>query len=232
MVRKKNSLSEFGMAHIGASKQAKSCRVVLIDDHVSVRELVASLLLKEGNYELVGQARTGWEGIKLCEKTRPDLAIVDLLLPELNGVEVVRKIRNSWPQTRVMIYSGTSHVALATEALQARPHGYVQKQDSLSIFRDGVRTVAEGRDYFCGFASKLMHLTIERDLDIASLSERERIVLQMVAEGWQTKEIAERLHLSPKSVERDRTVLMKKLNRRDVAGLTRIAIKHGLVLPE
>lgn len=210
----------------------KKHRVVVVDDHVSVREMVGTVLHLDGRYEVVGEAGTGWEALKVCAKVKPDLAIVDLVLPELSGVEVVRRMRSGVPNVRVIVYSGTVHATLAAEALKAMPHGYVHKQDSLATLRDAVRTVAEGSCYFCGFAATLLHSPPQTDKDFASLTECEKVVLQMVAEGWQTKEIAGRLNVSGKTVERHRMHLMKKLERRDVAGLTRVAVKHGLVLPE
>jgi len=207
-------------------------RLVMADEHISVREMTAAALHLEGCYEVVGHARTGWEAVEVCGRLRPDVAIVDLLLPGLNGAEVVRRIRTELPETRVLVYSGKVHTTLAAEALRAKPHGYVQKQDTLETLRAGVRAVAQGQCFFTGFAAGLLHEPPERDRQFASLSERERVVLQMVAEGWQTKEIAVRLGIAPKTVEHHRASLMGKVERRDVAGLTRFAMKVGLVPPE
>lgn len=204
-------------------------RAVIVDDHVSVREMLAMVLSREGEYDVVGEAGTGFEALKVCRKMKPRLVILDLVLPQLNGVEVLRALRGEMRETRFMVYSGTMNRALIIEALQARPHGFVHKTDALQTFCEALRAVACGCSYFTPFATKLMDE--ERGLPPAAsvLTERERAVLQMVAEGRSNKEMADHLVLSAKTVEHHRAHVMEKLGVRDVAGLTRVAIRQGLV---
>ena len=204
-------------------------RVVVVDDHVSVRQMLAVVLDREGPYDVVGEAGTGFEALKVCRKLKPRLIILDLVLPELNGVEVLRTLRAEMRESRFMVYSGTLSRVLIVEALQARPHGFVHKSDALATFCEALRAVAGGCSYFTPFATKFMDQ--ERGVSAAAslLTERERAVLQMVAEGRTNKEMAERLVLSAKTVEHHRAHVMEKLGVRDVAGLTRVAIRQGLV---
>src|SRR6187402_1728899 len=107
-------------------------RVVVVDGHVSIRQMLALVLNAEGPYEVVGEAGTGFEALKVCRKWKPQLVILDLALREMNGVEVLRTLRNELRETRFMVYSGTPCRELIVEALQARPHGFVHKSDALA----------------------------------------------------------------------------------------------------
>jgi DNA-binding NarL/FixJ family response regulator len=204
-------------------------RLVVADEHVSVRQMLARYLGENENFEVVGEARSGLEAIRLCERRRPDVAIIDLPLPEMSGVEVLRRLRSELPATRSLVYSGISDPTLASAALRAQPHGYVQKQDPLEVLRDGIRAVVGGGCYYCGFAAALLRAPDDGETLLAGLGATERAMLQMVAEGWRTKEIADKLALSNKSAERHRQNMMRKLGRRDVAALTRFAVRMGLV---
>jgi DNA-binding NarL/FixJ family response regulator len=147
----------------------------------------------------------------------------------MSGVEVLRRLRSELPATRSLVYSGISDPTLASAALRAQPHGYVQKQDPLDVLRDGIRAVVGGGCYYCGFAAALLRAPDDGETLLAGLGATERAMLQMVAEGWRTKEIADKLALSNKSAERHRQNMMRKLGRRDVAALTRFAVRMGLV---
>ena len=204
-------------------------RVVVVDDHVSVRQMLGVVLEREGLYEVVGEAGTGFEALKVCRKMKPRLIILDLVLPELSGVEVLRTLRAEMRDARIMVYSGTLSRALIVEALQARPHGFVHKTDALPTFCEALRAVSGGCSYFTPFATKFMDEERGVSATASVLTERERAVLQMVAEGRSNKEMAERLVLSAKTVEHHRAHVMEKLGVRDVAGLTRVAIRQGLV---
>jgi DNA-binding NarL/FixJ family response regulator len=204
-------------------------RVVIVDDHVSIRQMLGLVLEREGPYEVVGQAGTGFEALKVCRKVKPRLVILDLVLPELSGVEVLHTLRAELRESRFMVYSGTMSRVLIVEALQARPHGFVHKTDALPTFCEALRAVAGGCSYFTPFATKFMDEERGASATASLLTERERAVLQMVAEGRSNKEMAERLVLSAKTVEHHRAHVMEKLGVRDVAGLTRVAIRQGLV---
>lgn len=207
-------------------------RVVVVDDHVSIRQMLAIVLAKEGPYEIVGEAGTGFEALKLCRRVQPQLVLLDLLLPELNGVEVLRALRGELRDTRFVVYSGTLHRGLIAEALEARPHGFVHKEDSLGTFREALRAVLAGCCYFTPLATRLMDGERQQAQATARLTERERAVLQMIAEGMSNKEMAGRFGIAPKTVEHYRAQVMQKLNIHDVATLTREAVRMGLVTVE
>lgn len=204
-------------------------RVVVIDDHASIRQMLALVLSREGPYEVVGQAGTGFEALKVCRTLKPQLVVLDLALPELNGVEVMRTLRPEMRDTRFMVYSGTLNRALIVEALQARPHGFVHKGDALSTFCEALRAVTNGCCYFTPFATKLMDDERYTSQASSTLTDRERAVLQMIAEGMSNKEMANRFSIAPKTVEHYRAQVMQKLGIHDVATLTRYAVSKGLV---
>jgi DNA-binding NarL/FixJ family response regulator len=206
--------------------------VVVVDDHVSIRQMLGIVLEREGPYEMVGEAGTGFEALKVCRKLKPRLVVLDLHLPELNGVEVLRTLRGELKETRFMIYSGTMHRGLMIEALHARPHGFVHKADPLPTFREALRAVMNGCCYFTPLATKLMDEERTQRSGAELLTERERAILQMIAEGMSNKEMADRFCIAPKTVEHHRAQVMQKLGVRDVATLTRQAVRMGLVVVE
>ena len=207
-------------------------RVVVVDDHASIRQMLGIILAREGPYEMVGEAGTGFEALKVCRKLKPQLVVLDLILPELNGLEVLRAIRAEMRDVRCMVYSGTLNRSLIVEALQARPHGFVHKTDALGIFCEALRAVTGGCSYFTPFATKLMDDERHLHTAAAHLTDRERAVLQMIAEGMSNKEMAERFAIAPKTVEHHRAQVMQKLGMHDVATLTRYAVRMGLVAAE
>ncbi len=206
-------------------------RIVIVDDHASIRDMLVWILMQETCYEVIGEAGSGIEAIKVCAACTPDLLILDLILPCLSGVEVLRRVRKQLPDTRVLIYSGTCNCALIREVLRERPHGYVEKLDGLTSLRNAISTVAKGGSYFSAEARNFL-LAEAKQPERASLSPREREILQMVAEGRGSKQIAGLLDVSVKTVENHRANLMGKLNIHDVASLTRYAARRGMVALE
>ena len=204
--------------------------VGVIDSHAAVRELLGMLLVQEGGYEIVAEAGSGFQALKMLKQRAPRLVILDLILPELSGMEVLRYLRAETRETRVLVFSGTQDGDLIFEALQTRPHGFVQKQDSLATFREALHAVARGCSYLTPRATEIIDSTRGRnERPWATLTERERMVLQMVAEGLRSKEVATRLSVSPKTVDYYRTQLMKKLDLHDFPALTKYAIRKGLL---
>lgn len=183
----------------------------------------------DSQYEIVGHTGDGIEGLKLCLELKPHVAIVDLLLPGMNGVELVRGLRAASSPTKVLIYSGTLNQSLVASVLDEQPHGFVHKEDSLATLLEALRVVTRGGSYFTAFANELKARAVEEKSPLKQLSIRERTVLQLVAEGSSSKEIADRLGISAKTVEHHRLALMKKLHVHDVAGLTRLAVREGLI---
>ena len=204
-------------------------RVLVADDHAAIRQMLGGLLAREGSYEMVAEARTGFEALKLCRKMKPQLVVLDLMLPEMNGVEVIRTLRSEQRETRVLVFSGTQNRELIAAALQARPHGFVHKGDPLETFREALKAVMNGCLYFTPFATNLLDDTRGGNSGWDALTHRERAVLQMVAEGMSNKEMAARLGIAAKTVEHHRAALMVKLDLHDVARLTRYAVRMGVV---
>ena len=208
--------------------QSAPTRVVVVDDHASLRQMLVMILKMEGGYEVVGEASGGMAAMRLCRATHPDLVILDLALPELNGSHLIRLLlQEPWP-VRVVVYSGAMDEELLREALAEGPHGFVRKQDSLAELRTALRTVAAGSRHISLCSEHLMQ---RRGVDIFRvLTPQESAVVQMIAEGQQNKEMATALGVSDKTVEHHRQNVMKKLGMHDVAALTKYAIRHRMVL--
>ena len=207
-------------------------RIVIVDDHVSIRDMLIWILMREASYEVIGEAGSGLEAMRVCGMCRPDLLILDLVLPCISGVEVLRRVRKEMPGMRVLIYSGTCNDTLMKAALWERPHGYVDKLEGLGILRQAISTVTNGGSYFGVEARQLLAQEIGRTPGDGELTAREREVLQMVAEGRSSKEISSLLELAVKTVDNHRANLMAKLNMHDVESLTRYAAGRGLVALE
>jgi DNA-binding NarL/FixJ family response regulator len=207
--------------------------VVLADDHLSIRQMLGGLLRIERCYEIVGEARTGFEALRLCRELKPRMAIIDLSLPELNGADLIRQIRKqASPDIRLMVYSGTLSRELMLEAMRAEPDGFVHKEDDLVVLREALRKLAAGEAFYTPFAETLRSRLQPQSREASVLTLRDRSIIQMVAEGLSSREIAERLEMTTKSVEHQRANLMDKLQLSDVASLTKFALRNGLLTLE
>ena len=216
-------------AAIEPKTEAACTRVVLVDDHVSVRDMLRMVLDMEGGYEVVGEAAGGMDALKVCRATRPALVILDLALPELSGTHLVRLLlRERW-EVRVLIYSGTADQHLMREALAESPHGFVRKEDSLQELRTALKAVVAGARHLSPWTSRL--LPQKADEAMRKLTAMERAILHMVAEGLQTKEIADAMGSTVKTVEHHRQHLRDKLGLHDAVGLTRFAMQQRLLSP-
>ena len=210
-----------------SKSQTLPTRVVLIDDHASLRQMLAVILQIEGGYEVVGEASGGMAGLLLCREERPELVILDLALPELSGAHLIRLLlREPWP-VRVLVYSGTADERMMREALAEGPHGFVRKEDTLPELRAALRAVTSGARHISPCSSRLLPARAEEPA--VRLTPQECAVLQMIAEGRHTKEIARALGTSSKTTEHHRQHLMGKLGLHDVASLTRYAVRHRMV---
>ncbi|HET9698180.1 MAG TPA: response regulator transcription factor [Terriglobales bacterium] len=205
-------------------------RVILADDHVIVRQGLKALLEREG-YEVVGEASNGHEAIKLAETTHPEVVILDISMPLLNGIDAAREILGSAPRTKVILLTMFTEEHYVYEALRAGVSAYVLKTKAANELVSALQEVIKGDTYLSPGISRTVVQAYLSKADTPSdpLTARERQVIQLVAEGKTTKEIATVLGISTKTAESHRTNIMEKLNIHDIAGLVRYAIRHGIV---
>jgi len=214
-----------------------SIRVILADDHAIVRHGLSKLLQQEG-IEVVAQAQDGHSTVELTRELSPDMVIMDIGMPDLNGIEATRQIVQESPQVKVIGLSMHSGKKFVIEMLRAGASGYLLKDCALEELTIAVQTVAEGKMYLSPAITDVVVENYVRNATEKSrsafslLSQREREVLQLMAEGKTTKQIARHLHISPKTVEGHRLRLMTKLKLDSVAQLTKYAIQEGLTSAE
>lgn len=211
-------------------------RLVIIEDQTAIREMLVEILRLDANYQLVGEAGDGQSAVQLCLDTSPDVCVLDAKLPGLNGVDILRRVAKKLPLMRVLVFSGHENPVLVREMLEAGAHGFVEKTAGLFEFKKGLETVAGGGTYFGPAVAALLRNVVANPATTGSapdfLTDREREILQLVAESHSTKEIAAKLGISVKTVDNHRTNMMGKLNLHDVASLTRYALQVGLIEPK
>lgn len=205
-------------------------RILLVDDHHLVRSGLRSLLERIDGCEVVAEAGNGRDACRLAREHVPDVVLLDVSMPELNGIDAARRILADVPQTRVLMLSMHDDEGYVREAVRAGASGYVLKDASDAELERAIRAVMRGETHLGAVAAQRLMSAVARGReDPAALTPRQREVLQLIAEGRGTREIAERLHLSVKTVEAHRAALMQRLDIRDVAGLVRYALREGLV---
>lgn len=207
-------------------------RVILADDHSMFREGLHALLAREG-IEVVAEAADGYEAIRCVRELEPDIAIVDLAMPMLNGIGVARELQRRASKTATILLTMFEDDAYVLEALQAGVRGYVLKAQAAEELVAAVREVKRGAVYLSpGISATVVDAYLHKtDLAPDPLSDRERQVLQLIAEGNTTKEVARILGVSVKTAESHRTRMMQKLDIHETAGLVRCAIRWGLIKP-
>ena len=212
-------------------------RVLLADDHDLFRAGLRVLLQDLGGFEVVAEAGDGREALRLLGEHRPDVVLMDLMMPGLNGLEATARVAREFPAVRVLVLSMNAAEEFVLPAVRAGASGYVLKNARPAELEQAIRAVARGETYLTpAVAGHLIddyrrRTTGEPD-SLEKLTPRQREVLQLVAEGHSTKEIARRLGVSVKTVETYRSQLMDALDIHDIAGLTRYAIRKGLVSPD
>jgi len=212
--------------------------IVIIDDHPLFREGLKSIIARARQFDVVGEAGDARKGLEDVKKYNPDLVIVDISLPDKSGIELARAIRSRFPGTRIIIVSMHSKIDYIVEAFQAGATGYIVKESASDRLILGLETVLNG-EYFLD--SSISHAVVEKllkeplkdtrveDADYGSLTPREQEVMRLLAEGFAVKEIAEKLYISPKTVENHRSNLMRKLDLRNAIELARYAARLGLI---
>lgn len=204
--------------------------ILLADDHALIRQGLKALLEKQG-CRIVGEAADGQEAIRSVENAQPEIAILDISMPILNGIDAARALRKSAPKTKIILLTKHDEDQYVTEAMRAGVKGYVLKSQAADDLVHAIREVSRGSVYLSPKISRVVvdaYLSKER-LSTDGLSGRERQVLQLVGEGKSTKDIAVLLGISVKTAESHRARLMKKLDIHETASLVRYAIRHGLI---
>jgi DNA-binding NarL/FixJ family response regulator len=211
-------------------------RIVLADDHVVIRAGIRRILEEVPEFSVVGEASDGREAVELVERVEPDVVILDVGMPVLNGNEAAAQIHSRHPRTAIVMLSMHSDETYVLRALRSGARAYLLKNAAESDLKEAVRAVAGGRSYFSPAVSKILLEDYIRKLQRTGaedsyelLSLREREVLQLIAEGKSTKEVAGLLNISEHTAESHRTNLMKKLGLRGLAELILYAVRKGLI---
>jgi DNA-binding NarL/FixJ family response regulator len=205
-------------------------RILLADDHQIVRQGLKALLEQKG-FIVAGEAADGHEAIQLAVKLRPDVALLDLVMPLINGINVARTILREFPNTKVILLTMHTEEQYVFDALRAGVSGYVVKTDAATDLAHAIDAVLRGAIFVSSkISGGIVQAYIEnKGVAVDPLTPRERQVLQLIAEGKTTKEIASLLGISVKTGEAHRTKIMSKLGMHSIAGVVRYAIRHGMI---
>lgn len=207
-------------------------KILIADDHKIVRDGLTALIEKEADFEVVGQAANGRQAVKGVRVQQPDVVIMDLSMPEMNGIDAASEILEEFPQCKIIILSMHADKRFVNGALQAGASGFLLKECAFKELNNAVRAVCNNQSYL---SPQIAHLVIDNyrqqlksESTAEALTTKEREVLQLLSEGNQTKKIAEKLHVSVKTIEARRRTIMDKLDISSVAGLVRYAIREGI----
>jgi len=211
-----------------------SMRILIADDHTLVRAGLTSLIARLPEMEVVAEAADGRQALRLVRDLQPDMVLMDIAMPGLNGLEAAERIHNIHPQTKIIILSMHASEEYVAQALKAGASGYLLKDAATAELEMALKSVSMGQFYLSPAISRQVVDNFLRGgptgLDL--LTPRQREILQLIAEGKGTREIADTLHLSVKTVETHRAQLMERLDIHDVVGLVRYAMKKGLISSE
>ena len=210
-----------------------TAHIVLIEDHTMVRDLLGEAIRAIPGIALVASVGTALEGQAACLKHKPELAVIDWMLPDGSGLEIVRQCTPKLPRTRFLMVTSSDQGQIVRDAADAGVHGFVMKSLSMATLRLAIQTVLAGRSYFCPVSSQLLAESFGSDRTNTGpiLTPREREILRCLAIGMGTKETASSLNLSAKTVSNYQTALKEKLQIHEPAGLVNCAIKHGMIKP-
>ena len=212
-----------------------NCRILLADDHALVRGGLKALIDGFSGFEVVGEAADGEQALAMAREHSPEVMIMDITMPGLNGLDACRRLQRTLPAIAVVVLSMHSAEHYVLAALRAGARAYVVKDAAPDCLEQALRAVREGRRYLSPPLSPALFEHADREGEgpgLLGLTGRQREILQLIAEGHATRDIATRLHISVKTVETHRAQLMQRLEIFDVAGLTRHAIRCGLVSPD
>jgi DNA-binding NarL/FixJ family response regulator len=212
-------------------------RILLADDHPLMRQGIRSVLERQSGWTVCGEAVNGREAVAMAKRLSPDIAIIDITMPELNGLEAARQIRREMPSVEVLILTMHDSDVLIAGALEAGARGCILKTDSARLLVAAVEAVAQHKPFFAGKVAEVVmgSSLIAKDVEESTLaldhrlSAREREVIQLVAEGRTNKEIATKLNISVKTVDAHRTNIMRRLSLHSTAELVRYAIRNKII---
>jgi DNA-binding NarL/FixJ family response regulator len=215
----------------------KRIAVLLVEDHTIVREGVRLLIEAAGDIEIVGEAKTGREAVQIAGELRPQVIVMDIAMPLMNGLEATRQILKANPEAKVLILSAHCDAEYVEQVVKAGARGYLIKQSSGNILAQAIRDLHKGLSFFTPSIAKRLKEDYQKSPDGSRLQKRKNVeltsreaeLLQLIAEGHVNKQIASELGISIKTVEKHRQHLMAKLNIHDIAGLTRFAIAEGII---
>ena len=215
----------------------KAIRIVLVENHTLVRVGIRELLQNLAGIEVIGEASNGREALHLIEKQLPDVVLMDIAMTEMNGLEATAWITKAFPRVRVVMLSMYSSEEYVLQALRAGAAGYLLKDAGIAELERAIRAIARGETYLSSAVSKHVVTDYMRRVGVAAnpleqLTPLQREVLQLIAEGSTTKQIAQKLAISVKTVETHRAQLMERLDIHDIAGLVRFAMRMGLIAPD
>jgi DNA-binding NarL/FixJ family response regulator len=212
--------------------------ILIIDDHPLFREGLKAIIERDNRFEVVGEAGNGREGLRLAKELKPDLALVDMSLPDQSGIQLTRELKNASLKTRIMIITMHSKVDYIVKAFRAGATGYVVKESASERLLQGMDTVLKG-EYFMD--SSVSHKVVKKlmqfpekgakitDASYDTLTPREQEIMVLLAEGLSSKEIADKLFISPKTVDNHRSNILRKLNLHSVIELIRYAARLGII---
>jgi DNA-binding NarL/FixJ family response regulator len=211
--------------------------VILVDDHAILRQGLRLLIEENEDIQIVGEAKSGREAIKIAEHLKPDVVVMDIAMPLMNGIQATRHILKASPKTKILILSAHSDSEYVEQVVEVGASGYLLKQSSGEILAEAVRELKKGNTFFDPSVAKELRDKFARGPEGTGfhkkadnkLTSRESELLQLIAEGLVNKQIAAELGISIKTVEKHRQHLMEKLNIHDIAGLTRFAIATGSI---
>ncbi len=215
-------------------KDVNMKKVIVIEDQTILRDLICQLVEGYTGMNVIAHSGDGAEGYELCLEHAPDLVILDIMLPNLNGSEVLRRLKAKNPKINILIFSAASSNSMVNRLLKSGVTGYIEKDAGLDELEKAIALVADGRSYFSPRvvdAMRELMISGGQDDSLESLTTREREIIQLIAESFSNKEIASKLGMSVRTADTHRTNIMKKLDLHDVAALTRWAIANKLVDP-
>jgi DNA-binding NarL/FixJ family response regulator len=211
-------------------------QIFIVEDHRLFREGLKAMLSLDPGYDVIGEAEDGIDAVRLIRKSKPDLVLLDLSMPRMNGFSVLREVKAAMPEIKVLVLSIHESDQYVLQAFEARADGYAIKDSSREELRVAIRSVLEGKKYISpGVAGNVLEgyldgrKTLKTKSALDTVTEREIEILKLLGEGYQNKEIADLVHISVKTVEKHRANIMAKLDLHNAAALTAFAFEHGLI---